>query len=215
MTTQSNPKSQDSAEKIALSTGIARRRLLRAGLAAAPVVAALKSNSVLAGDHTCIKPSSFSSLKPANWNLSKGRSVNTNYACHSHGYWKNTKEHPHPSPYTDLTKSFFQAVPAGAPNGSQSAGFSGTRFIGKTLINVLEMTGGDRIALARHLVATFLTAVANADNPNLVLLTTSQCKTIWTGNGVWSPAPGLNWTLDDTMAYFNKIYGPEFAITSN
>lgn len=211
MTTQSNPKSQDSAEKIALSTGIARRRLLRAGLAAAPVVAALKSNSVLAGDHTCIKPSSFSSLKPANWKLSKGRTINTSYACFSHGYWKN---HDHPSPYNYTSKSYFQAIPPNVQRGCVSAGFSGSAFSGKTLLQILNLTGNDdSTALARHLVGTFLTAVANGDNPDLVLLTTAQCRTIWTGNGVWSPAPGLNWTKADTMAYFEKIYGPEFVIT--
>jgi hypothetical protein len=193
-------------------TGIARRRLLRAGLAAAPVLAAMKSNTVLAGEHTCIKPSSFSSLKPANWKISRGRTVNTSYACFSHGYWK---EHDHPAPYSQKSKSFFQAVPVGAPRHSLSAGFGGTGFSGKTLQQMLELTGNDNnTALARHLVASFLTAIANSNNPESVLLTTSQCITIWNNNGVWSPAAGMNWTLSDTMAYFDTIYGPAFSITS-
>lgn len=210
---ESLPKSVESPQ----ATGIARRRLLRAGLAAAPVLAAMKSNTVLAGEHTCIKASSFSSLKPANWKVSQGRTVNTNYNCFSHGYWKNVAKHPHPSPYTDNAKSFFQAVPIGAPTGSISAGFSGSNFAGKTLLDILKIKGNsvtDDEALARHLVGTFLTAVAFGDNPDSVLLTTTQCRTIWSGGGFWSPAHGLNWTLDDTMAYFDTIYGPAFAITS-
>lgn len=46
-------------------TGLSRRRLVRAGLAAAPVMAALQSNSVLAGGGSggnCLRPSTFSSL---------------------------------------------------------------------------------------------------------------------------------------------------------
>lgn len=198
-------------------TGIARRRLLRAGLAAAPVLAAMKSNTVLAGEHTCIKASSFSSLKPANWKVSQGRTVNTNYNCFSHGYWKNVAKHPHPLPYTDNAKSFFQAVPIGAPTGSISAGFSGSNFAGKTLLDILNIKGNsvtNNEALARHLVGTFLTAVAFGDDPDSVLLTTTQCRTIWSGNGAWSPAPGMNWTLDDTMTYFETIYGAPFQITS-
>lgn len=205
--TESLPQPVESAQP----TGIARRRLLRAGLAAAPVLAAMKSNTVLAGEHTCIKPSSFSSLKPANWKVSQGRTVNSSYACFSHGHWKNSA---HPSPYNLKSKSFFQAVPSGATSGSLSAGFGGSGFSGKTLQQILELTGNDNnTALARHLVASFLTAVANGNNPETVLLTKSQCITIWDNNGVWSPAAGMNWTLADTMAYFDKIYGAPFAIT--
>lgn len=208
---ESLPKSVESPQ----ATGIARRRLLRAGLAAAPVLAAMKSNTVLAGEHTCIKPSSFSSLKPANWEVSRGRTVNTNFTCYSHGYWKNTRQHPHPSPYSNTSKSYFQALPVNAPSNSVSAGFSGTSFQGKTLLEILNLRGDDDFtSLARHLVATFLTAVANGDNSDVVLLTQAQCRTIWSGNGAWSPAPGMNWTLDDTMTYFEKIYGKPFQITS-
>ncbi|WP_143541680.1 hypothetical protein [Rhodoferax fermentans] len=204
--TESLPQTVESAQ----TTGIARRRLLRAGLAAAPVLAAMKSNTVLAGDHTCIKPSSFSSLKPANWKVSRGRTVNTTYNCFSHGHWKN---HSHPFPYNDKDKSLFQ----GTAQGYVSALFDATvfpNFAGKTLQQVLSTGGGGLESLARHLVGSFLTAVANENNPNSVLITAEQCKTIWAGKGAWTPAAGLNWTLDDTMAYFDKIYGAPFAITN-
>lgn len=202
--------------QVGSAAGVSRRKLVRAGLAAAPVLAALKSNTVLAGDHTCVKPSSFSSLNPANWVVSKGRTVDTNYECFSHGYWKKD-DRAHPAPYNIKAKSFFLAKPLNAPSGSYSAGFSGgssSRFYGMTLSQVLNYGGNDdNTALARHLVAFFLTAVANGDDPNRVLLTTTQCKTIWANGGVWSPVPGMNWTNSDTMAYFNKVLGPAFEIT--
>lgn len=194
--------------------GVSRRKLVRAGLAAAPVMAALKSNTVLAGDHTCVKPSSFSSLNPANWVVSKGRTVDTNYECFSHGYWKKD-DRPHPSPYNVKTKSYFQALPARATTGSISAGFSGgaSSFNGLTLSDVMNLGGAaNNTDLARHLVAFFLTAVANGDDPNRVLLTTTQCKAIWAGAGNWTPVPGLIWTKSDTMTYFEKVLGPAFDI---
>lgn len=185
-----------------------RRRLMRAGLAAAPVVMTLKSRSVLAGGgHSCIKPSAFSSLQAANLKLS--HAVRTDFTCFSHGYWKN---HPHPAPYYDKSKSYFLAVPQGAPSGSVSAGFSpdvGQQFQGKTLQQVLMMNGGDIVALARHTVGTFLTAVAYGDDPTKVLLTTSQCKALWSAlavGGTWSPFTGASWNLQDTLAYFDYIY---------
>ena len=58
-------------EAEAPASGLSRRHLVRAGLSAAPVLAALKSNTVLAGDHTCIKPSTFSSLRTGAWPLGR------------------------------------------------------------------------------------------------------------------------------------------------
>src|SRR5665647_3738802 len=66
---------------------VSRRRLIRAGLSAAPVMLALKSQSVLAAD-ICIKPSAFSSLTAANMKLSRMPNP-AGYTCFSHGYWKN------------------------------------------------------------------------------------------------------------------------------
>lgn len=185
-----------------------RRRLMRAGLAAAPVVMTLKSRSVLAtGGHNCIKPSAFSSLQAANMHLS--HPVQNDFMCLSHGYWIN---HNHPAPYSTKSKSYFLAVPTGAPSGAVTAGFSpdvGGQFAGKTLQQVLEMGGGGVIALARHTVGTFLTAVYYGDDPTKVLLTTFQCRQLWSAlavGGTWSPFPGANWNITDTLAYFDHIY---------
>lgn len=189
-----------------------RRRLMRAGLAAAPVVMTLKSRSVLATtDHQCIKPSAFSSLRAAHMQLS--RAPRNDYTCYSHGYWKT---HDHPPPYTNKAASYFIAPPNGTPSGANVAiaGFApayGDIKKGTTLQQVLDMGNGGYYALARHLVGTFLTAVANGDNLSLVLLTTGDCRLIWStlvGGGRWSPFTGANWDLNDTLAYFDYVYGP-------
>lgn len=184
-------------------SAVSRRRLMRAGLSAAPVVLALKSQSVLAAD-ICIKASAFSSLKAANMKLSRMPN-STGCASYSLQNWNSGN----PSPYSNQKKSYFLAVPKGSPSGSVTAGFSanpGNAYTGKTLQDVLGMKGNNNNALACYVVSSFLTAVANNDNPAKVLLTQAQCKAIWEGQGVWSPTPSIHWALADTMDYFDYIF---------
>jgi len=202
MNDKSTPSTNQTPAKA--SNGLSRRRLVRAGLASAPVLAALKSNSVLAGgsEHTCIRPSSFSSLKLAEMTVSKGRVIRDDFECKSHGYWKNHNG--------NLTSTFKQTLFL----DSSVTGFienPGGAFTGKTLHDVLDM-GGNRNnkALARHVVAAFLSAKSVGNDSERVLLTVSQCQAIWNGQGNWSPFAGANWTLVDTMNYFDKVFGPSF-----
>lgn len=184
------------------ATGVGRRRLIRAGLTAAPVLAALKTNSVLAGDHTCIRPSSFSSLTAAHMKVSRGRTIRTDYECQSHGYWKG-RNTGLPAQFKSKTKFL-----------SGTTGFSanpGNAYKDLTLQQVLELGGNRRnAALARHVAAAYLTATAYSNNSNRVLLTKAQCQAIWNGQGNWSPFAGTTWNLQQTMAYFDMIYGPAF-----
>ncbi len=184
------------------SSGVSRRRLVRAGLSAAPVMAALKSNSVLAGDNTCIRPSSFSSLAAAQMKVSQGRAIKTDFECKSHGYWKNNN--------AGLATNFKETTKF----LSTSTGFTqdpGNAYSKLTIQQVLDQ-GGNRnnAALARHVAAAFLTATAYNNDSTRVLLTKSQCRAIWNGQGVWSPFAGATWTLAQTMNYFEAIYGPAF-----
>lgn len=184
------------------ASGVSRRRLVRAGLSAAPVMAALKSNSVLAGDHTCIRPSSFSSLAAAHMKVSQGRAIKTDYECKSHGYWKNS-DAGLATKFKETTKFI-----------STTTGFTrdpGNVYAKMSIQEVLDQ-GGNRnnAALARHVAAAFLTATAFNNDSTRVLLTKSQCRAIWNGQGVWSPFAGTTWTLSQTMAYFDMIYGPAF-----
>ena len=197
-TPPSNPQ-----QAAASATGLSRRRLVRAGLAAAPVMAALHSNTVLAGggDHSCIRPSSFSSLKLAQMTVSRGRVVRDDFECKSHGYWKNNNG--------NLRDGYKQTKFI-----SSDTGFStnpGGAFNGKTLQQVLDMRGNENnTALARHVVAAFLSAKSAGNDFDRVLLSVAQCQAIWNGQGNWSPFAGTNWTLDQTMEYFKKVFGPAF-----
>ncbi|MDO9165088.1 MAG: hypothetical protein Q7U13_03180 [Rhodoferax sp.] len=204
MLENSKTEVQSSHDGSNVEAGLARRRLIRAGLAATPVMFGLMSQSALAND-VCIKPSAFSSLKAANMKLS--HKPNQGWTCFSHGYWKN---HSHPAPYSDKAKSFFLTKVLGP--GEVTAGFAsnpGGIYTGKTLQQVLEMNGNasQTTALARHVVGTFLTAVANGDDPTKVLLTTWQCKQIWDNQGNWSPVTGQTWTMANWLEYFDYVYG--------
>ena len=184
--------------------GVNRRKLVRAGLAVAPVAMALTSTSVLATD-ICIKASAFSSLRAANYALSGGRKPTDNFNCLSHGYWKN---HDHPAPFANKAKSFFLS-PAPTGTGNVSAGFIRNPdgfYSGKTLDIVLN-TGGSSsdLQFARDILATFLTAVAQSDTN--VLLTQAECLFIWNNNGVWTPAGTTTaFTKAQTIAYLQYIY---------
>lgn len=181
--------------------GVGRRRLIRAGLSAAPVLAALKTNSVLAGDHTCIRPSTFSSLTAAHMKVSRGRTINADFECRSHVQWRTRT--------TGLTPGFKENTKF----VSSITGFAdrGGAYDKMTLQQVLELRGGKPdAALARHVTAAFLTATAFNNNRNRVLLTKSQCATIWNQRGVWTPFAGTTWNQNQTLAYFEMIHGPAF-----
>ena len=196
---------RSTASPATASSLVSRRKLVRAGIAAAPVAMALTSQSVLAAD-ICIKPSSFSSLRAASYKLSGGRATSSTATCFSSGYWRNRD---HPSPYNIKAKSFFLSPPpAGA--GNIGAGFTrnpGNAYTGLTLQAVLTANGNDNDAqFARDILATFLTAVQAADVN--VILTQAQCRFIWDNNGVWTP-PGstIPWDKLETIAYLKYVYG--------
>lgn len=194
--------SPNEAKHAALRSGVSRRHLVRAGLTAAPVVAALKTNTVLAGAHTCIKPSTFSSLTAAHMKVSRGREINDEFQCHSPDRWARSSQSLAPE-YKTKTQFLSDATGFRANPG-------GT-FAGKSLQQVLEMGNvTQNVELARYVVASYLTAVAFNDRSDMVLLTRKQCRDIWNGQGVWSPFKGSTWTRDQTMGYFSKIFGPAF-----
>jgi hypothetical protein len=78
--------------------GLSRRRLVRAGLSAAPVMAALQSNSVLAGGGSggnCLRPSTFSSLYIGGPKALMSRDPRTGITgvCKSPNHWANGIPH--------------------------------------------------------------------------------------------------------------------------
>lgn len=164
----------------------ARRRLLRGGLAAGPVLMTLVSRPVLGGGRTgglCTAPSGFCSANAS----TAGRGV----VCEgrTHGYWKNLQGSSWPAgckPTTPFNTVF--NTPAYAP------------YNGKTLLDVLNLGGGPPNNVARDIVCAYLNVQAGLTP----VLTVSAVKDIWsefTTKGYYSPSAGVQWTADDIVAY--------------
>lgn len=173
--------------------GLSRRQLVRAGLGAAPVLAALKSNTVLAGPgDNAITTSAFASLQANQGRVSNARVVSRMMVV-TPAQWA--------SQASPLKKKKFRDCGFNAP----AYGRFGN---GTTLGQVLEFSAADAdTALARCVVASYLTALQYGDDREVLALSTSQCKAIWNGRGNWSPFAGARWDYSQTMAYFDTIYG--------
>jgi hypothetical protein len=140
---------------VTLAPSPVRRRLLRAGISAAPVAMTVASRPVLAdGTASCKSPSGFASI---NASAPGGGTC----AGVTPGYWK-THTSPTDHPY---------AWPGGyVPTGTNatpfcSAPLSGTKFLcatavsGKTLLDVLGNGGGPPFDVARHIVSALLNSL--------------------------------------------------------
>ena len=183
--------------------GISRRQLVRAGLSVAPVVAALKSNTVLAGSvgggrGNGVTTSAFASLQANQGRVSNGR-YKTDCEVRSPNEWIEKS--------SELKKKKFRECGFSAdPGGKYGGGADGRRSV--TLDAVLRSKGGDRdTVLARYVVASYLTALEFHNDRDVLALTTSQCTSIWNGRGTWSPFAGATWDYAQTIAYFETIYG--------
>jgi len=191
--------------------GVARRRLIRAGLAAAPILAGLTSQSALAtgvGSATHCKPSVWSSLKGAKGchaSLAIDHGGNT---CHHHTYWAGSthpdcgkRYHYHSSlvhvPFvgTDCTQS---GKPV--PNLKEvcSGKYTNTRWG--------SVTTGDsqKDLLAKHCAAMYLNVTVDKQCPideATIHSMWSSCK----GGGSWSLPGGGSWTRTDCIEYFEYV----------
>ena len=85
----SRPDSVNLKDDPVQDSGVSRRRLLRAGLAASPVAAVFHSSPVLATGGTCIRPSSYASLHRGNavLQISKHRTLPDTFTCKPATYW--------------------------------------------------------------------------------------------------------------------------------
>lgn len=177
--------------------GISRRQMVRAGLSAAPVVMALKSNTVLAGatgggQGRGVTTSAFASLQANQGRVSNAR-YKTDCEVRTPAEWQVRQ--------SELkTRKFQECGFAANPEGRY-----GRRV---TLGDVLGYEGHDRdTVLARYVVAAYLTALEFHDDRDVLALSTAQCNAIWNGRGNWSPFAGAQWDYAQTTAYFETIYG--------
>lgn len=179
-----------------------RRAILKAGLASAPVLASLKAKSAFAtgSTHNCIHISAFASLARANMQLS--HAVGSGGVCLSHGYWKT---------HSCTEKAYKFLTPSNGPTVNCANFYRqwGTTnaYDGKTLQQVLDLTGGDLTALARHTVGMYLTALYY---PSDAMYDSGEIKLMWESivkGGSWNP-PGstLSLSLEQTLAYFDYVF---------
>lgn len=187
----------------ASAEGVSRRRLVRAGLAAAPVLATLHSGTVLAGGsrgfgHGCVRPSTFSSLQAAK-TISQGPAIKGNLVCKPYAYWKNNFPNK-------FKKARFLSEVTGCSRDprphDQRNSYKRLR-----MQEVFDLSGNDDDSkLARYVMAAFLSADAAGYDSDSVWLTKRQCREIWNGRGHWKPFAGANWDLNMTMNYFEVIF---------
>lgn len=195
-----------------------RRKLVRAGLAAAPVVAAFKTNMVLAsGGDQVVCPSTFASFKNNGYmcsvtapSRSSGHCVPMDKCKVKTGTPHNKRKfgsdldedgrqgcgfrHAYREDYHD--KQLWELCAKEYTNQSNKGGKGG---------------GGDgrrdpaRDELARYVSAAYISCLQHGSS---AYLTKEQCVTIWENNGVWSPkVGGKPWSRSETIEYFQMVYG--------
>jgi len=174
----------------ALTRAANRRRLLRGGLAAAPVLLTLASRPVLG--QTC---TSISGMMSGNTSSPGGRAV----VCSglSPSFWKQEQSFTAwPSPY--VPKSITGAVERKAT--MFHACFTGSQFNGKSLLEVLDPSTSDRTGMGRYAVAALL----NAQAGKTPVLTVATVKNIWsecTSKGYYELSAGVRCYPKEIIAY--------------
>lgn len=174
-----------------------RRRLLRGGIAATPVLMTLVSRPALGwggGGGVCTTPSGFVSMptsQPGKQSYCLGRTP---------GYWKQ------PQHFDDWVKPFYPTTTTKHNATLFKDWFTPTPYSpGTTFLDVLKLTGGPPNDVARHIVATVLN-IARGWVPVLTIL---QVQGIWkdymnTGGGTvgyFEPTAGVKWYHDDIVNY--------------
>lgn len=183
----------------------ARRKMLRAGLAAAPVLMGLKTQSAMAtGTVNHCKPSVWSSLKGANGCRSSHTIQSAGKTCSHYTDWA-------VSNHTECSKKFhYNQYSACVPfGGSHWGDYSTIKDVcgGKkrdAYNYTSNFTTGDseRDTLSKHCASMYMNNVAYGSAP----VDIPTCKSIWNAckdNGVWSPPHGgTAWTRKDCNEYF-------------
>lgn len=178
----------DRAGVAALGSG--RRRLLRGGLGAAPVLMTLVSGPVSAA--LCTTGSAFGSLHPS------GKQPGINCAGRSPEAWSGSAAGQWPLPQNDLFSSKF--TPALNPD---------IRF--KNLLELTTFSIDQEVA--RHVVAAYFNASAPASTTASVL-STATAVAIWAsyagkGGGLvgwYEPTAGIKWFAADIIKWIKTTY---------
>ncbi len=194
----SRPDSVNLKDDPAKDGGVSRRRLMRAGLSAAPLVAVLKSNSVLAGDYSgkgCIKPSSFASYVNNGARLSNFDRERDGCGCRKPAEWC------HSSHDSKTTKTLAECG-LGNRTHVHCKNASG-RYGNHRLKRVLEVESpDDDTRLGQYLIACYLSHGDGLMSP----FTQAQCKAIGASGGTWKDASDTEWSKTFMLSYLDRVF---------
>jgi hypothetical protein len=171
----------------------ARRRLLRGGLAAAPVLMTLASRPVL-GQTACAAPSAFTSAASG---AARTTSVCTGLSPRA---WK-AHLASWPSPYCGVAQNWVGGHPATLYH-CPTTGLGGRVYGDRTMLEVIDINeaGGDNSAVGRYIVAALL----NARSGRTPVLTETTVRNMWNdlvNRGYFEPTAGIRWTAPEIIAY--------------
>lgn len=185
---------------------ISRRKLVRAGLAAAPVVAAFKSNMVLAASsssgNTTVRASSFASLATTGGSVSPN--AKTTGAFLSMDTCKKDKKSG------KLLFGPTQWVPTGKKGKlteTAGCGFNAIpspEIAKQTLADLFSGAASTSTKrLAQYLAAGYMSAKKFGTDS---YISEQRCKEIWENYGSWEPIAGVRWDMGQTLDYFERVY---------
>lgn len=175
------------------ATNPARRRLLKGGAAATPVVWAVTTRPARANGE-CQAPSAWGSV-----NTSAPRQQAQLCSGYLPEYWQNPSNFANwPPPYHPETDPNVGGAVASAFHGTGSSGYE---FGSKTMLEVLRMAGqGATGDLGAHIAAALLNAQAGLTP----VLTTSRVLALWNecaSRGYYEPTAGIQWGPEKIVAY--------------
>ena len=177
------PDDRETSGPQAATGKLSRRKLLRAGLGATPVVLTVASQPVMATSSTCASASAFGSI-----NASRPRQIESCGGCKPE-YWRNTTCYPRwPSGYYPQSSLYTPATQFDACFGSTGG------YYGKSLLYVMKTTNSGKDDVARHCAAALLNA-AKGLTPSTVL-SVRAVKDVWSSyvrRGYYEPTAGVRW----------------------
>jgi hypothetical protein len=190
--------------------GVSRRALIRAGMSAVPVMAALKTEMVLAttSSTTTVRPSSFASFVINKCSVAPGRKTTGNYValkdCRARCYNSTSKTgiryfHNWDSRSSHCAQTYYSSRSTYVPKTVELTTWFTTTI---STSSVAAMHAQKRLAV--YCAAAYISSQVHLGNS---YLTSAQIKAIWDGNGEWYPMAGVKWTQADTLAYFGRVYG--------
>jgi len=119
----------------------------------------------------------------------------------SPSYWKANREQ-WPSPYCAVKKVETSGVGGQDQTlfHSTTTGCQGYMFRGKTMLDVLDESGGSYEALGRHIVAALLNAAAGLTP----VLNQNGVRDMWNSyitRGYYEPTAGIRWDAEKIVTY--------------